>query len=85
MSSTICKDQDQFNKSFHKAVKYTAKKNEPKTWVTIVLIGLWLLFAIWAIMLAMRVPNARGKTMHIFLSILASPIYILSFYLDKTG
>ena len=43
---------------------------------------LFIMFAllVWAVFLAMKVQDKDHKTLHLFLALIASPIYILSHY-----
>lgn len=41
-------------------------------------------FIIWAVCLALKVPkNDTNRPLHIFLAIIASPFYIISYYVNK--
>ncbi len=80
--SSVCDNQDDFNKAFRKAIKYNNKQNwkDGKPWAYVYL-GLWLVFFIWAILLAMQVQDPRGRVIHLVFAIVASPVYVLAFYL----
>lgn len=84
--SGVCKSQDDFNKAFREALKYNNKENWKKTkgWVYVYLV-LWVVFFVWAIMLAMQVQDPKGRTVHLVLAIIAPPVYVLAYYLGMTG
>ena len=79
---SVCQNQDSFNKSFEKAVKYVEKQNQPKKWVQIVIFLILLVFIVWALILAMKVSPSHRK-LHLILALLFSPIYIISHYLSQ--
>lgn len=80
---SICDSQDDFNSAFRKAVKYTNKENMKKAepWMAISGVVL-MIFLIWALMLAMKLPPGPQKTEHLLFAILFSPIYVLAYYLS---
>lgn len=84
--SQVCKTQDDFNKAFREALKYNQKENwkKAKGWVLVYLV-LWVVFFVWAVMLAMQVKDPRGRTVHLVLAIIAPPVYVLSYYLGMTS
>lgn len=42
---------------------------------------IYMIFLFWAIILAMKVQNNENKIIHMIFALIASPIYILSYYL----
>ena len=73
----VCDNQSHFNVAFRKALKYNEKKNnKPNTYTTIAAI-IWIIFFVWALVLAMKEP----ATINIMFAILFSPVYVLSYYL----
>lgn len=78
---SVCQNQDSFNQSFEKAVKYVQKKNEPKKWVQVVLFIIILVIVVWALLLAMKVSPSHRK-IHLILALVFSPFYIIAHYLN---
>lgn len=78
----VCDNQDDFNQAFRKALKYNTKQNMKKAqpWIWIYM-GLYLVFIIWALILAMRVPVGPARTMHVLFAFVGGPVYVLSYYL----
>lgn len=85
----MCENQDKFNEAVHKAMKYAKdmrqkeedKEKEEKNGYMYVYVVLYMIFFIWAVMLALKVESA-DRPLHIALAILMSPIYVLSYYLS---
>lgn len=85
---TLCKDQETFNKALdsyreekNNEIKEEIKKNRG-TIMTLVII--MLIFLVWAVMLALKVKDPEHRTLHVFLALLTSPLYILSYLLSNT-
>lgn len=80
-----CDNQDDFNVAFRNALKYNEKENmkkaRPYMYVYLVL---WLVVTVWALLLAMQVPAGNSRVLHVFFALVASPMYVLSFYLGNT-
>jgi hypothetical protein len=81
--TNVCNTQDQYNKAFRSALKYNNEENwkESKPW-TAVYAGLWFVFFVWAVMLAMQVEDPKGRTIHLVFALVASPAYVLAYYLS---
>jgi hypothetical protein len=80
---TLCKDQETFNKALD---NYTnVKSSENKVSGATLVIGFLIMFFIivWAIFLSMRVQDREHRILHTALAILASPAYILAYFLSK--
>ena len=79
----VCDNQDDFNMAFRKAVKYNNKENikKSKPWMYVYLV-LWLIFFLWAIILALQVPEGSDRVKHLVFAIVFSPVYVLSYYLN---
>lgn len=80
-SNDVCSDQDTFNKSVRKAIKYVEKKDKPKGWVYIIMFSLLVLLMFWAILLAMKVSDPNTRVIHFVLALVFSPFYVISYYL----
>jgi bacteriorhodopsin len=79
--NNVCDNQDDFNIAFQKAVKQDAKdrmKNN-KPWI-FAYTSLWLVFFVWALLLAMRVQPGPSKVVHLVFALVFSPIYVISYY-----
>lgn len=79
-TKTVCDTQDDFNTAFENAVKYVEKKNKPKLWVQLVLLGLMLVLIVWALVLASKVGG--DQVLHFILALAFAPFYIISYYLS---
>lgn len=81
-NSSVCDNQDDFNIAFRKAIKYTNKEDVKKmgNWVYVYVI-LWAIFFVWAIILAMK-TRGNVRTIHLIFAIIASPVYVLAYYLN---
>lgn len=77
--SKICDTQDNFNTAFENAVKYVEKKNKPKLWVQLVVIGIMIVLVVWALVLANKISG--DQILHYILALAFSPIYIIAYYL----
>lgn len=78
----VCDNQDTFSQAFRKAIKYNDKENlkKAKPWVYIYLV-LWIVFFVWAILLAMQVPSGPDRVEHIVFAMVLGPVYVLAYYL----
>lgn len=84
-SGKVCDNQDDFNKAFRNAIKYNQDQNWKKAKPGVyVYMALWLVFFIWAIILAMQVSDPRGRTIHLVFAIIFSPVYVLAHYLGRS-
>lgn len=79
--TSVCDTQDDFNTAFRNAVKYTEKKDRPKTWVLILSMSLMVLIILWALILASRVGN--NQIIHYVLSLVFAPFYIIAYFLAQ--
>lgn len=84
--ANVCDNQDDFNVAFRKALKQNEKDDikKAKGWIYVYLI-LWLVFLIWALMLAMQVSPGPNRVVHLFLALLFSPAYVVGSYLERLG
>jgi hypothetical protein len=83
-SKPVCGNQDDFNMAVRAAVKYTAKENAKKSrpWAVVCAV-IWLIFFLWALMLAMQLPAGPERVEHILFALLFSPAYVLAHYLGS--
>lgn len=83
MSTTnVCADQDTYNKALRDAIKYNQDENrkEMKKWAYVYL-GLWLVFFVWGLMLAMKMPSGAERVQHVLFALVFGPMYVLAHYL----
>jgi archaellum biogenesis protein FlaJ (TadC family) len=78
----VCSNQDDFNEAFRTAVKYSRKeeavKMRPYAYTYMVL---WVIFLVWALILAMQVPVGPSRVLHLVFAIVFAPAYVLGYYL----
>lgn len=80
----ICSSQDEFNKAFGKAIKKTDEDIEEVITPTRNLYAfLYLIFFIWSLVLAMRLPNGNDKIIHLVFSMAFAPIYVFAHYIKE--
>lgn len=82
----VCDNQDDFNHAFRKAIKNNNQENMEKArpWLYVYMV-LWMIFLIWALLLAMKVPAGQERVLHVFFALVASPAYVLAYYLGALG
>ena len=82
MTTNVCDSQDDFNVAVRKAVKFTEKENLKKnrTWIYVYMV-LWVVFFVWAVLLAMKIETGPTKIIHLVFAMLCSPVYVVSYYL----
>lgn len=78
----VCATQDDFNVAFDKALKQNNKDAMKKMapWVYVYMV-LWLIFFVWALVLAMQVASGPTRVVHLVFAMVFSPIYVLAYYL----
>lgn len=81
-SKPVCDNQDDFNQALRQGIVFNQQQNlkkmQPYMWVYLIV---FLVFFVWALMLAMKVPPGQGKVLHILFALLFSPLYVISHYL----
>lgn len=82
----VCKNQDDFNVAFRKALKQNNKDAEKKAkpWMYVYAI-VWLIFFVWALLLAMQVAPGPARIVHLVFAMIFSPVYVLAYYLGALG
>lgn len=85
-NSDVCSNQSDFNMAFKNAIKYTNDENMKKArpWLYVYL-GLWTVFFVWAILLAMKVQAGPERVEHLVFAIVFSPVYVIAYYLGMIG
>jgi len=81
-NTDVCQNQDDFNQAFYNAVKYNNKTvmDKNRTWLFIYGM-LYIVFMIWAVSLALKIPAGSDRTMHLLFAILFGPLYVLAYYI----
>lgn len=85
--SSVCDNQNDFNQAVRSALKYNMKEDvkKSKPWIYIYLV-LYLVFFVWAIMLAMQVNGSHAERIeHLVFAIVFSPVYVVAYYLCMMG
>jgi ABC-type Na+ efflux pump permease subunit len=81
---SVCKDNDSFKEAFKKAVEYTEEKaDKPLAMTRIVSTLIYIILIVWAVILAMKVPEDR-RLLHLVLGLVFSPLYIIAHYLNMS-
>lgn len=78
--SSICKNQQIFDKAVEKAIKYNVKENRLSNWSLMILSLIIIGIIFWALCLANNISHR--KTIHYILALLFSPFYIVSYYIN---
>jgi hypothetical protein len=83
-SKPVCDNQSDFNEAVNRAMKANDKRamKKARPWLLSYSI-LWLLFLVWALILAMRIPPGPERIEHILFALLFSPMYVISYYLSR--
>jgi hypothetical protein len=82
----VCNNQADFNQAFRKALRYNVKEEmkKDKAWMAVYIV-IWLIFFVWAIMLALKVPVGPERTEHLLFAIVVPPAYVLAHYIGVAG
>lgn len=80
----VCDNQPDFNIALREAIHNNAKENlrTDLPWMYVYTV-IWMVFFIWALILAMKVANGQERVIHIVFAISFAPVYVLSYYLGK--
>lgn len=84
--TSVCDTQADFNVAVQEAIKYNNKQYMKQTrgWAQVCSV-IWLIFLVWAVVLAMKVHNGPRKVEHIMFAILFPPVYVLAYYIASFG
>lgn len=82
----VCANQNVFNKALYRAIKHNIREEERKArpWM-MVYATIWMIFFIWAVVLAMQVNQGHERVEHLVFAMLFSPIYVLAYYIGAFG
>lgn len=85
-NQTVCDDQKKFNEAFKKAIIQADEDMMEKSsgWIVLYTL-LYLVFIVWAIILAMRMPESPGRVVHLVLAMAFAPFYVLAYYLRQVA
>jgi hypothetical protein len=89
LAPNVCENQSSFNTAYAKAVNnydgYMKSKMSQGKRILVTLMGLLqLLFIIWGIVLALKMPEAN-RPVNVTLAILTGPLYIIAYYISMAG
>ena len=77
----VCSSGKSFNVAVKKAVdemdKNAVEKTKPWLYVYAVI---WMIFFVWALLLAMSLPKGPTRVVHLTLAMVFSPLYVLAYY-----
>lgn len=78
----VCQDQETFNEALRQGIDSYNDTRQISTGYMIFYLVLALLFLVWALVLAYEPKRSQERLLHIFVALLASPLYVLSYYLN---
>lgn len=79
----VCRDQEAFNEALRQGIEnYNEDRKMSTGYMTFYLV-LGLVFLVWALVLAYEPKRSHERLLHIFVALLASPLYVLSYYLNN--
>lgn len=83
-NSNVCSNQNDFNMAFRKAIRYNEKQDVKKmgSWAVLYVI-IWVVFFVWAIMLALKVDEPSQRVAHITFAMVFGPIYVIAYYVSN--
>ena len=85
MNNNVCVNQDTFNNSVYKALKFSEekmKKRDNKKCPYVTTYGIThIIFLIWAVILASR-ASPTNRLIHMMVAIVLSPLYVIAYYLS---
>ena len=89
LAPNVCENQSSFNTAYAKAVNnydgYMKSKMSQGKRILVTLMGLLqLLFIIWGVVLALKMPEAN-RPVNVTLAILTGPLYVIAYYISMAG
>jgi hypothetical protein len=84
---SVCQDQVTFNNAVKTAIKQMNEdKMKENRGIKAVVLVLYLVLTVWALTLAInaQVSSQTERILHLIFAILASPVYILAYYLSES-
>ncbi len=85
--TSVCANQEVFNDAVYHAVRHNRREEMKKArpWMYVYTV-LWMVFFIWAIVLAMQVaPAGHERVEHLVFAMVFSPVYVLAYYVGAIG
>jgi hypothetical protein len=79
----VCKNQTTFNNAFTNALNYYNSSENTPSILTILYAIILLIFLIWAVFLVLAMKKSNERILHLFFAIIASPLYVISYYLNN--
>jgi hypothetical protein len=81
--ANVCDSQDDFNQAFDKAYEHLGQKVVKQlSGMMKLYIILYLVFFVWAVVLALKVQKGQTRTIHLVFAMAFSPFYVLGHYLN---
>lgn len=85
-NAPVCNNQDNFNVALQKGLQYVQDKNvRNNRGMIAVSVALWVIFIVWAVMLAMQVPDPNSRRVSLVFALIAGPAYVLAHYLGLSA
>jgi hypothetical protein len=84
-NAPVCDNQATFNVALRKGIKYNNEKTmDDMSSMMLVYSILYLIFFVWAVMIVLKtVPKGAIRTQHLLFAMVASPVYVISYYVNK--
>jgi hypothetical protein len=81
--ANVCDSQDDFNQAFDQAYENLGKKvvKQSSGFLKLYVI-MYLVFFVWAVMLALQIKKGQARTIHLVFAMAFSPFYVLGHYLN---
>ena len=81
--SSVCSDQKKFDEAIKKASKYVRKRERPGKMAMLMCTAIYLVLAVWAIIVALKVAPPDQQVKHLVMALVAPPVYIVAYYLGN--
>lgn len=81
-SQNVCQDQETFNEALREGIDSYNEQRKVSTGYMLFYLILALFFLVWALILAYQPKRSQERLLHLFLALLASPLYVLSYYMN---
>jgi len=80
-ATSVCSDPKAFASALKRASKYVRKEEEPSRSVKVAFIAMYVIVAVWALILALKIAPKDELVKHLALALIFPPVYIISYYL----
>ena len=84
-NNNVCKDQETFNEALKTGFESMYEEKKVSTGYMLFYFILATIFLFWALVLSYQCPKSANRILHILFALLASPLYVLSYYLNCLG